>query len=82
MFNNKLHDSRKTPNNVTVMQSSRYDGLDMQPGWDRPQMGKDLGTKISWDAASWNAVKTGVQIMDKIRTVRTGGIETLGSTGR
>ena len=39
MFNDKLHDSRKTPNIVTVMRSSRYDGLDMQHGWDRQKNG-------------------------------------------
>jgi len=57
MFNDKLHDSRKTPNIVTVMQSSRYNRLDMQPGWDRQQMGTDLSKKNSWEAASWNAGK-------------------------
>lgn len=45
-------------------------------------MGKDLGKKISWEAASWNADKTEEQIMDKIRTVRTDGFETSGSTVR
>jgi len=70
MFNDKRHDSRKTPNIVTVMQSNRYDGLDMQPAWNRQQMGTDLGKKISWEPASWNAGKTQVQIMDKIRTAR------------
>jgi hypothetical protein len=44
-------------------------------------MGTDLSKKISWEAASWNASKTDVQIMDKIRTVRTGGFKTLSSTG-
>ena len=64
------------------MQSSRKDGLDMQPGWERQQMGTDLGKKISWEAASWNAGETEVQIMEKIRIVRAGGFETLGFTGR
>jgi len=45
-------------------------------------MGTDLGKEISWEAASWNAVKTEVQVMDKIRTVRAGYFETLISTGR
>jgi len=45
------------------------------------KMGTDLGKKISCKAASWNASKTEVQIMDKIRTVRTGGFKTLSSTG-
>jgi hypothetical protein len=54
----------------------------MQPGRDRQQTGKDLGKKISWEASSWNAGKTEVQIMDQIRTVRADGFETLGSTGR
>jgi hypothetical protein len=82
MFNDKLNDPRKTPNIVTVKQLSRYDGMHMQPGWDRQQIGTDLGKKISWEAASWNAGTTKVQIMEQIRTVRTDGFETLGSTGR
>ena len=82
MFNDKLNDSRKTPNIVTVKQSSRNDGLDMQPGLNRQQMGTDLGKKISWEAASWNAGKKEVQIMGKIRTFRTDGFETLGYNGR
>jgi hypothetical protein len=77
MFNDKT--SRLTQNtNVIVMQSSRYDGLDMQPGWDRQQMGKNLGKKISWEAASWKAGKKEEQTMDKIRTDRAGGFETSG----
>jgi len=42
------------------MQSSRYDRMDMRSGRDRQQMGTDLGKEISWEAASWNAVKTEV----------------------
>jgi hypothetical protein len=61
-----------------VMQSIRYDGLDMQPGWDGQQMGKDLGKKISGEATSWKSGKKEEQIMDKIRTDRTGGFETSG----
>jgi hypothetical protein len=40
----------------------------MQPGWDRQQMGKNLGNEISWEAASLKAGKIEEQIMDKIRT--------------
>jgi hypothetical protein len=41
------------------------------------KMGTDLGKNILWEAASWNASKTEIQIMDKIRIVQTAGFKIL-----